>query len=94
LNEHETTKNKYVTNLSSNFVGSGNLVEKDLLLSPKIRIEPEIRSQKDSLDNLLLIESSSFLFNLKITDLSRLDNPYVIFENKRIDNDGYLMLDE
>ena len=70
------------------------MVEKDLLLSPKIRIEPEICSRKDSRDNSLVIETSSFLFNLKITDLSRLDNPYVIFENKRIDNEGYLMLDE
>lgn len=51
----------------------------------EIMIEPEIKSRKSSVSQLFASEPSQFLFNLKITDLSRLDNPYVIFENKRID---------
>ena len=60
----------------------------------EITIEPEIRSRRSSRTQLIVSDTSRFLFNLKITDLSRLDNPYVIFENKRIDSDGYLMFDE
>jgi len=32
-------------------------------------------------------------FDIKITDLSRLDNPYIILENKPIDKQGYLIFD-
>ncbi len=32
-------------------------------------------------------------FNIKITDLSDLENPFVIYENKRIDSDGYIIFD-
>ena len=32
-------------------------------------------------------------FNIKITDLSDLENPFVIYENKRIDDDGYIIFD-
>lgn len=33
------------------------------------------------------------LFNLKITDLSDLENPFVLFEKRPIDFDGFLILD-
>jgi len=32
-------------------------------------------------------------FNIKITDLSDLENPFVIYENKKIDDDGYIIFD-
>ena len=32
-------------------------------------------------------------FNIKITDLSDLENPFVIYENKRIDEEGYIIFD-
>ena len=32
-------------------------------------------------------------FNIKITDLSDLENPFIIYENKRIDADGYIIFD-
>ncbi len=32
-------------------------------------------------------------FNIKITDLSDLENPFVIYENKKIDEDGYIIFD-
>ena len=32
-------------------------------------------------------------FNIKITDLSDLENPFIIYENKRIDEDGYIIFD-
>jgi len=34
------------------------------------------------------------LFNLKITDISELSNPFVIFENRPVNQDGYLYLSE
>jgi predicted glycosyltransferase len=37
-------------------------------------------------------EVNRYLFNLKITDISRLDNPYVLFENKPLDEHGFLIL--
>ena len=33
------------------------------------------------------------LFNLKITDLSDLENPFVLFEKKPIDEEGFLLID-
>jgi hypothetical protein len=33
-------------------------------------------------------------FNLKITDISETSNPFVIFENRPIHDDGYLFLNE
>ncbi len=32
-------------------------------------------------------------FNIKITDLSDLENPFVIYENKKIDEEGYIIFD-
>jgi hypothetical protein len=67
-------------------ISGSNLVDKDTTyLSPKINVEPEIRSRTSSTEWQSPNDLNGFLFNLKITDLSRLDNPYVIFENKRID---------
>jgi hypothetical protein len=33
-------------------------------------------------------------FNIKITDLSDLENPFIIYENKPIDREGYIIFDE
>lgn len=32
-------------------------------------------------------------FNIKITDLSDLENPFVIYEDKSIDDNGYIIFD-
>jgi len=40
-----------------------------------------------------LPEEKDMRFNIKITDLSDLENPFVIYENKRIDSDGYIIFD-
>ena len=34
------------------------------------------------------------IFNLKITDLTRNDNPFVVFNDREIDSDGYLIIEE
>jgi len=33
------------------------------------------------------------VFNIKITDLSDFENPFVIYEHKKIDPDGYIIFD-
>jgi hypothetical protein len=38
-------------------------------------------------------EEKEMRFNIKITDLSDLENPFIIYENKRIDSDGYIIFD-
>lgn len=37
---------------------------------------------------------AQMVFNLKITDLSDLENPFVLFEKKPIDSEGFLIIDE
>ena len=32
-------------------------------------------------------------FNIKLTDLTDLENPYVVYENKSIDTEGYIVFD-
>jgi hypothetical protein len=39
------------------------------------------------------IYPDELLFNLKLTDLSDMENPFVIYENKPVDNDGFLIFD-
>ncbi|CDW75300.1 UNKNOWN [Stylonychia lemnae] len=51
-------------------------------------IEPILLSKtilRDQLDQLA--------FNIKLTDLSDVENPFVIYENKRIDQEGYIIFD-
>ena len=38
-------------------------------------------------------EKEDLRFNIKITDLSDLENPFVIYENKKIDQEGYIIFD-
>ena len=52
-------------------------------MSPKIEAQPAPQTDK-RLDGKLL-------FNLKITDLTRTDNPFVFYENQQVDKDGYLL---
>ena len=33
------------------------------------------------------------VFNIKITDLSDFENPFVVYEHKKIDSDGYIIFD-
>ena len=35
--------------------------------------------------------SNQLLFNLKITDLTTTDNPFVFYENQQVDDEGYLL---
>ena len=37
------------------------------------------------------LQQQELLFNLKLTDLSTTNNPFVVFENKKIDENGYLL---
>ena len=53
-------------------------------LSPKIGIESHKRMPEPPIIGKLL-------FNLKITDLTRSDNPFVFYENQEVDKDGYLL---
>ena len=32
-------------------------------------------------------------FNIKLTDLSSMENPFIVYENKKIDQDGYIIFD-
>ena len=48
----------------------------------------EIRSKSRLKD---LANSNKMLFNLKITDLTTSDNPFVFFENQQVDDEGYLL---
>ena len=34
------------------------------------------------------------LFNLKLTDLTTVDNPFIVYENRRIDEHGYLLFSD
>lgn len=52
-------------------------------MSPKIDHAKHPRLDKN-LDGKLL-------FNLKITDLTLSDNPFVFYENQQVDKDGYLL---
>jgi hypothetical protein len=42
---------------------------------------------------MVVKQSVELKFNIKITDLSDLENPFVIYENKKIDDDGYIIFD-
>ena len=42
---------------------------------------------------MIVKTSVELKFNIKITDLSDLENPFVIYENKKIDDDGYIIFD-
>lgn len=33
------------------------------------------------------------MFNLKITDLTTSDNPFVFYESQQVDDDGYLLFE-
>lgn len=37
--------------------------------------------------------AAKLTFNIKLTDLSDFENPFVIYEQKRIDSDGYIIFD-
>ena len=38
--------------------------------------------------------TGAMIFNLKITDLTMSDNPFVVFNDREIDSDGYLVIEE
>ena len=40
------------------------------------------------------ITEAPLKFNIKITDLSDLENPFVIYEDKKIDENGYIVFDD
>jgi len=40
------------------------------------------------------ISEAPLKFNIKITDLSDLENPFVIYEDKTIDAEGYIIFEE
>ena len=52
-------------------------------MSPKIDIESQ--------EKIPEVERPKLLFNLKITDLTQSDNPFVFYENQEVDKDGYLL---
>ena len=64
-------------------VGKTPLDQRSRPLSPKIGIESHEKIPK--------VEHPKLLFNLKITDLTRSDNPFVFYENQEVDKDGYLL---
>ena len=37
---------------------------------------------------------SELLFNVKLTDLTTVDNPFVVYENRKIDEYGYLLFSD
>ena len=48
-------------------------------------------SKLNSAGKLDVLHGGKLLFNLKITDLTRSDNPFVFYENQQVDDDGYLL---
>jgi hypothetical protein len=40
-----------------------------------------------------MFRGHGLLFNIKITDLSDMENPFVIYEKKEIDSEGYIIFD-
>lgn len=40
------------------------------------------------------LKNTKLTFNIKITDISELSNPFVVFENKPINEEGVIFLDE
>jgi len=37
------------------------------------------------------LSEGKLFFNLKITDLTSPENPFVFYENQQVDDDGYLL---
>jgi hypothetical protein len=56
----------------------------DQLINPRIQSIPEIVNRS--------VSGLDHRFNLKITDLSSIENPFVIFENRPTDAHGFLLL--
>ena len=66
---------------------------KEVLASPGNYSEPEILN-RSAPNKDLLSTSENASFGVKITDLTRIDNPFIILENRKVNLDGYLMIDE
>ena len=39
------------------------------------------------------LKEKQLLFNLKITDLTMIENPFVFYENLQVDDEGYLLFE-
>ena len=58
-----------------------------------VEVEKEKPNIKDISANGHL-NNAKITFNIKITDISELTNPFVVFENKPINEEGVIFLDE
>eukprot|EP00347_Sterkiella_histriomuscorum_P023052 403336141 len=73
-----------------------NLVNRvQIKRGPPIHAQSSIDQQSQS-ENIVMQAQEiydSLSFNIKLTDLSDLENPFVMYENKKIDEDGYIIFD-
>lgn len=64
---------------------------------PELELINDLMEAVESPKHLEILKRQSkkadLLFNIKITDLSDLENPFVIYENKGIDDEGYIIFD-
>lgn len=73
---------------SSQHVSSRHMTEPKISnIARYAQPEPTNRGQTPAFDN-------QTKFNLKITDLSVLENPFVVFQNVSVDHNGYLMIED
>ena len=57
----------------------------------------EVQKEKPNIKDISAgshLNNAKITFNIKITDISELTNPFVVFENKPINEEGVIFLDE
>ena len=57
----------------------------------------EVEKEKPNIKDISAsghLNNAKITFNIKITDISELTNPFVVFENKPINEEGVIFLDE
>ena len=70
------------------------IIRKQSLPAPVVEIKAEkVEKATEQIMSKVLIEQS-LRFSVKITDISELSNPFVIFENLPINNDGDIQIDQ
>ncbi len=73
---------------------SDKVFKSDQILKSSGTNEPPIKNRKAANSELMTTGAQGMIFNLKITDLTRNDNPFVVFNDREIDSDGYLVIEE
>ena len=56
-------------------------------------LSPSMNQSDEKIEMISVQPAVELKFNIKITDLSDLENPFVIYEHKKIDEDGYIIFE-